>query len=83
MKNPAVSAYEGIDDEGDWLYAGKGGLSLLKINDRAAYDFNLNYVIEQLEDFLNGESPSDKSSRRGCCRSRNAMGSDNRFNRNE
>lgn len=53
-------AYEGIDDEGDWLYAGKGGLSLLQINDRAAYDFNLNYVIEQLEDFLNGESPSDK-----------------------
>ncbi|CAH1191913.1 MULTISPECIES: hypothetical protein [Paenibacillus] len=53
-------AYEGIDNDGDWLYAGKGGLSLLQYNDRAAYDFNLNYVIEQLEDFLNGGSPSDK-----------------------
>ncbi|KWX84181.1 hypothetical protein AMQ83_29655 [Paenibacillus riograndensis] len=53
-------AYEGVDDDGDWLYAGKGGLSLFQFNDRAAYDFNVNYVIEQLEDFLNGRSPSDK-----------------------
>ncbi|MNW44687.1 hypothetical protein D3C74_219260 [compost metagenome] len=53
-------AYEGIDDDGDWLYAWKGGLSLLQFNERAAYDFNLNYVIEHLKDYLNGENPADK-----------------------
>lgn len=53
-------AYRSIQPWDDWLYLGKGGLSLLSFNASAGYDFNLENVIEQLEGFLTGHNCFEK-----------------------
>lgn len=54
-------AYYSIQREHDWLYSGKGGVSLLSFDARANYDFRLANVIEQLEGFLSGQNCFEKS----------------------
>lgn len=54
-------AYYGIKENDDWLYGGKGGLSLLSFNSKATYDFNIMLVIELFEEFLLGKNSYEKS----------------------
>lgn len=54
-------AYHSIQRHDDWLYLGKGGISLLSFRADAGYDFNLTNAIEQLEGFLTGHNCFEKS----------------------
>ncbi|MDT3426277.1 hypothetical protein J2Z22_001803 [Paenibacillus forsythiae] len=54
-------AYHAIEGDEDWLYSGKGGLSLISFTDSLGYDFNIANVATQLEGFLAGHNSFEKS----------------------
>ncbi|QWU13708.1 hypothetical protein SAMN04487895_103397 [Paenibacillus sophorae] len=54
-------AYHAIEGDEDWLFSGKGGLSLISFNDSLGYDFNLSNLAEQMEGFLTGHNCFEKS----------------------
>lgn len=58
--NQMEKAYHAIQGGDDWLYLGKGGLSLISYNDSLGYEFRLANVIEQLEGFLSGTNSFEK-----------------------
>ncbi|MFD2413639.1 hypothetical protein [Paenibacillus rhizoplanae] len=54
-------AYHAIEGDEDWLFSGKGGVSLISFNDSLGYDFNISNVAAQLEGFLTGHNHFEKS----------------------